>query len=159
MTGGSPTSDVGRHGVAGYMSGCRCPACWQAQRLREHQIGIAETERWEQVNLEAEAKFPRAGDLAINGGGPWTDADLAVAMDASLTPVQAAELLGRTPSAVKNRRGKQRGGLGLRRRWSPEEIAALADNSLTAAELGRRLGRTKIAVNEARKLYLPRPEK
>ncbi|WP_157897210.1 hypothetical protein [Mycobacteroides salmoniphilum] len=156
MTGGSPTSDVGRHGAAGYVSGCRCSVCWQAQRLREHQIGIAETERWEQINIEAEAKSPCAADLAANGGGPWTDADLAVAMDASLTPAQAAALLGRTASAVKNRRGQQRGGLGLRRRWSPAEIAALADDSVTAAELGRQLGRTKIAVHEARKLYLPR---
>lgn len=156
MTDGSPTSDVGRHGVSGYVGGCRCAVCWQAQRLREQQIGIAETERWEQINLEAETKFARPADLAVNRGGPWTDADLAVAMDASLTPAQAAELLGRTASAVKNRRGQQRGGLGLRRRWSPEEIAALADDSVTAAELGRRLGRTKIAVHEARKLYLPR---
>lgn len=156
MAGGSLTSGVGRHGAAGYAVGCRCSVCWQAQRLREHQIGIAETERWEQVNLEAQARFSHPADLAVKGGGPWTDADLAVAMDASLTPAQAAALVGRTASAVKNRRGQRRGGLGLRRRWSPEEIAALADDSVTAAELARRLGRTKIAVHEARKLYLPR---
>lgn len=156
--GYQPCDEVGCHGVAGYVAGCRCAVCWQAQRLREHQIGIAETERWEQINTEAQARFVNPAAVAANNGCPWTQAELAVAMDASLTPAQAGKLLGRTASAVKNIRSKHQGGLGLRRRWSPQEIAALADYSVTAAELGRRLGRTKIAVHEARKLYLPRSQ-
>lgn len=154
-----PSDEVGSHGVAGYMAGCRCSVCWQAQRVREHQIGVAETARWEQINIEADARFANPVAFATNNGLPWTQADLAVAMDASLAPAAAAKLLGRTASAVKNIRSKHRGGLGVRRRWSPQEIAALADDSVTAAELGRRLGRTKIAVQEARKLYLPRRQR
>lgn len=138
------------------MSGCRCELCWQAQRAREYQIAVSEAKRWERVGNEARGRAARTAAVVVHGGRLWTAADHAIAMDASLTPAQAADLLGRTVSAVVNKRSQQRGGLGLRRRWSAEEIAALADESLSAAELGRRLGRTKRAVREARKLHLNR---
>lgn len=149
------STNTGRHGVAKFISGCRCSVCWQAQRLREHQIGLAETKRWAQVNTEADRRFVSLAAPVVNAGGRWTDAEIAVAMDASLTLVQAAELLGRTVSAVKNQRAARRGGLGLRRWWNPQEIAALTDDSLTAAELGRRLSRTTTAIHQARKRYQP----
>lgn len=138
------------------MSGCRCSVCWQAQQLHEHQIGTAETKRWAQVNAEADKRFVSLATPVVNAGRRWTDAEIAVALDASLTLAQAAELLGRTISAVKNQRSVRRGGLGLRRWGNPQEIAALTDDSLTAAELGRRLSRTTTAIHQARKRYQPR---
>lgn len=52
------------HGVAGYMSGCRCEQCFSAQRLRERQLAVASEARWASVlsrieqasRLEVEAR-------------------------------------------------------------------------------------------------------
>lgn len=37
------------HGIAGYMSGCRCQQCFTAQRQRERQLAVASETRWAAV--------------------------------------------------------------------------------------------------------------
>ncbi len=58
------------HGVAGYMSGCRCEQCFAAQRHRERQLAVASEARWAAIvrqidlteNRSAAAKPPRRQD-------------------------------------------------------------------------------------------------
>lgn len=42
------------HGVAGYVSGCRCEQCFAAQRLRERQLALASEVRWAAVLRQIE---------------------------------------------------------------------------------------------------------
>lgn len=42
------------HGVAGYMSGCRCEQCFAAQRQRERQLAAASRVRWAAVVRQTE---------------------------------------------------------------------------------------------------------
>jgi hypothetical protein len=58
--------------------------------------------------MEATAEAP-------NAGKPWTPEELAVALDTSLTGVQAARQLGRTWASVANVRRKRRGSSGTGR--------------------------------------------
>lgn len=53
---------------------------------------------------------------APNAGKPWTAEELAIALDASLTGVEAGKRLGRTWAAVANVRRARRGSSGSGRR-------------------------------------------
>lgn len=55
------------HGVAGYIAGCRCTLCTEAQRAREHALAVAEAKRWEDYwaqKARAEAIQKQADDAA-----------------------------------------------------------------------------------------------
>lgn len=80
------------HGVAGYMSGCRCELCWDAQRAHERRIGLEQSLRWgvgERYDGTGSGK-PRR----------WSDAEIAVMARSSETAAQIAAQLGRTPAAI-----------------------------------------------------------
>lgn len=89
----------------------------------------------------------------------WSDDDLAVLRDRSLTASQVAELLGRSVSAVEQARiayaenvsnpGRKR----VRRPWSDAGLAVALDRSLTMSQAAKQLGRTVGAVHSARALY------
>ncbi|MEU9805449.1 hypothetical protein [Mycobacterium sp. NPDC050853] len=68
--------------------GCLCPQCRSA----------AEAER----SRRQEATWP----TAVNHKQPWTDADVEIALDRSMTVVEAAQSLGRTHSSVRALRHK-----------------------------------------------------
>lgn len=51
-------------------------------------------------------------DALGSAGGTWTEADLEVLADESLSSDDVAELLGRTVNAVRKRRRRLRGGVG-----------------------------------------------
>ncbi|WP_079626725.1 hypothetical protein [Mycobacteroides abscessus] len=87
----------------------------------------------------------------------WSDAELAVALDRSLTLTQAAKELGRTVGAVRSARALYTpGSLGesdRRRRWTPADIEVLLDESLSTAEVAQRLNRSVGTVYYARRRY------
>lgn len=75
-------------GVSRY--GCLCPRCRDA----------AEAER--------ERRQEATRHTAVNYKAPWTDSDIEIALDRSLTVIEAAQRLGRTHSAVRALRYKYR---------------------------------------------------
>jgi hypothetical protein len=86
----------------------------------------------------------------------WTEAELALVDDASLSVPEVARLTGRPASSVEKqaaRRGVDRSfrrGCGLKRGddnpWSEQELTWLADVALSLAEVSRRTNRTYGAV-------------
>ncbi|WP_079615923.1 hypothetical protein [Mycobacteroides abscessus] len=76
----------------------------------------------------------------------WTDEQLAVALNPSLTCAQAALQLHRTIGAVHAARMKYPKGrvheLGRSRRWSTADIAVLTDPALTIKDTAEKLGRS-----------------
>lgn len=62
------------HGVAGYMSGCRCEQCFTAQRQRERQLAAASDARWAAVVRQADLAESRMGMKQSPGlRGPQAD--------------------------------------------------------------------------------------
>ncbi|CPT99248.1 Hypothetical protein ERS075552_01488 [Mycobacteroides abscessus] len=70
--------------------GCLCPQCREA----------AEAER-----LRRQAA---TWHTAVNRKVPWTDSDIEIALDRSLTVIEAAQRLGRTHTSVRALRYKYR---------------------------------------------------
>lgn len=66
-------------------------------------------QRYYRNRMEATADAP-------NAGKPWTPEDLEVALDTSLTGVEAARRLGRSWASVANVRRARRGSSGTGRR-------------------------------------------
>ncbi len=87
----------------------------------------------------------------------WSEAELAVALDRSLTMSQAAKQLGRTVGAVRSARALyshgRPGESDRRRRWTPADIEVLLDESLSTAEIAHRLNRSLGTVYYARRRY------
>lgn len=87
-------------------------------------------------------------------GRRWSDNELAIALDPTLTRAQAAIQLNRTMSAVQAARMMYPRGrvheLGRSRRWSSADIAILADPALTIKEMAEKLGRSVGSVYYAR---------
>ncbi|ORB47474.1 hypothetical protein BST43_25995 [Mycobacteroides saopaulense] len=74
--------------------GCLCPPCRSAaegERLRRHAA---------------------TRHTAVNHKQPWTDRDVEIALDRSLTVIEAAQRLGRTHSSVRALRHKYRETVG-----------------------------------------------
>ncbi|RIS62537.1 hypothetical protein [Mycobacteroides abscessus] len=91
-------------------------------------------------------------------GRRWSDDELAVALDSSVSVEQVAQQLGRTVGAVRSARamyprGRVERPEGRKLRWSPDDIAVLLDESLTVAQVSQRLGRAVGAVYAARRRY------
>ncbi|WP_134062806.1 hypothetical protein [Mycobacteroides salmoniphilum] len=123
----------GKHGThyAWRTYGCRCQRCVQAHRDHDKNVWRANIEvrekkaaanaAWRATHpdrvgyydtIKHEYEAARTVPGAVNHKQPWSDADLAAALDMSLTAVQVAQRLGRTAYAVIAVRTKQRD-----RRW------------------------------------------
>lgn len=87
----------------------------------------------------------------------WSDADLEVALDRTLTVSQAAKELGRTVGAVRSARAMyshgRTGESNRRRRWTADDIEVLLDDTLSTAEVAQRLNRSVGTVYYARRRY------
>ncbi|MDR6867699.1 hypothetical protein J2Y69_002303 [Microbacterium resistens] len=108
------------HGTdARYQHGCRCDPCTHAHAV----INAAEHRR--AARPQKPKRFPQetsdrltamhAEDQAATRRDatahywPWTDQDLAVALDYTHSAVEAARILGRTLSAIRHIRTRHRG--------------------------------------------------
>jgi hypothetical protein len=166
----------GKHGThyAWRTYGCRCEPCVQAHREHDRRVWRANAEvrekkaaanaEWRAANparvrvygaMKREYEAARTVPGAVNHKQPWTDTDLEVALDMSLTAVQAAQRLGRTAQAVIAVRTKQRDRQDpvqrpRVRQWTPEETALAADLALSDEQVAARTGRTRTAVTRKR---------
>ncbi|SHU84298.1 Uncharacterised protein [Mycobacteroides abscessus subsp. bolletii] len=61
------------HGVAGYMSGCRCEQCFAAQRHRERQLAVASEARWAAIVRQIDLTEARP---AVTKSPTWRDAQI-----------------------------------------------------------------------------------
>lgn len=90
-------------------------------------------------------------------GRRWSDEELAVALDPSLTCAQAALRLDRSMGSVHGARMMYPRGrvheLDRSRRWSAADIAVLTDPTLTVREIAQQLGRSVGSVYYARHRY------
>ncbi|SKQ92453.1 Uncharacterised protein [Mycobacteroides abscessus subsp. massiliense] len=142
------------HGVAGYLSRCRCLRCASKQQNRRRRLTSLERGR---VNTAA---APTANNQPPrNRGHRWSDNDYVVAADMSLTLQQVAALTGRSEAAVRAARGRLRRGevpstgrSQRGRRWSDVDRAIALDPTLSVPQAAARLGRTVIAIQQARRL-------
>lgn len=91
--------------------------------------------------------MPRGSGLKKGDDNPYTEAELAVVRDTSLSLGQVAARLGRPYGGVKRKASE----LGIRRHvpWAAWEDALLEDTSLRLAEVAERTGR-KLGTVEAR---------
>ncbi len=109
----------------------------------------------EQARIAYAANVPNPGERRAPQS--WSDAELAVALDRSLTMSQAAKQLGRTVGAVRSARALyshgRSGESDRRRRWTPADIEVLLDGSLSTAEVAQRLNRSVGTVYYARRRY------
>lgn len=109
----------------------------------------------EQARIAYAEGVPNPGKQRVRK--QWSDSDLAVALDRSLTMSEAARQLGRTVGAVRSARALySRGRTGesdRRRRWTEDDIEVLLDASLSTAEVARRLNRSAGTVYYARRRY------
>ncbi|MDO3202135.1 helix-turn-helix domain-containing protein [Mycobacteroides abscessus] len=109
----------------------------------------------EQARIAYAENVPNPGKRRIRQ--QWSDADLAVALDRSLTMSEAAQQLGRTVGAVRSARALySHGRIGesdRRRRWTEDDIEVLLDASLSTAEVARQLNRSVGTVYYARRRY------
>jgi hypothetical protein len=84
----------------------------------------------------------------------WTDDEIAVIKDTTLTSKECAEKLGRTKGSVCQKR--QRLGIKTpdmrkkRKRWTNDEINVVRDKHLKSKECAEILGKTVPAVNNMR---------
>lgn len=141
------------HGVAWYLSRCRCLACVSNQRDRR-RLPEAGRDRLDMLAAPA-----TSNQLVRKRGYRWSDNDYAVAADMSLTSQQVAALTGRSEAAVRAARGRlRRGEVSLTgrsqrgRRWSDTDRAIALDPSLSVQQAAAKLGRTVIAIQQARRL-------
>ncbi len=102
--------------------------------------------------------------------GAWAPEEIAIALDRSISRIEAARQLGCTVRTVKRLRHLQRQkafglipafresrGEPIRQRlWTEEEIAVLIDESRTPAEVAAELGRSVNSVSVARARWLGR---
>lgn len=109
----------------------------------------------EQARIAYAENVPNPGRQRVRQ--QWSDADLAVALDRSLTMSEAARQLGRTVGAVRSARALyshgRTGESDRRRRWTDDDIEVLLDASPSTAEVAQRLNRSVGTVYYARRRY------
>lgn len=135
----------GRH-RAYAIYGCRCLVCVQGYQDRERAFR-------DRVNQVERDGLRRDGIDPSGPSRPWTDAELAIALDRSLTRGEAARRLGRTTAAVQWARRQHPGGTVHRhpwREWTSQDAAIALDRSLSVLEVAQRLGRSAAAVKTLR---------
>ena len=101
------------HGLAGFQSGCRCDDCCSAESSRMRRIGRAEATRWARVNERADLRWGRRvhDDRDIrpsNEQTRWSQLDIELALDTSISVYDIAELIGRSTGAVETMRRRYR---------------------------------------------------
>lgn len=156
----------GRHGTAAAwaLHKCRCSVCVEFGQAYSRRVQPrSATEHGGEINADA-------GGLDAAGRRRWTAAEIAVALDLSLTRAQAAKQLGRTEAAVQWARYSHgsscTGPVGAEteassdgvpvwqwRHWSVEEIAVALDTSIPIREAARQLGRSMASVKTTRLYY------
>lgn len=165
------------HGTANghEMWGCRCDECvavyrhWdksrRAQMPDKFRVNAAAGQaRWKARNqlrvsrhrrVQAEHRDLLTRPTAHQHKQPWEVDEIEIALDMSLTAVQAAQRLGRTAHAVQNARqvfkhtdnpARQPAG----RRWAEHELEYARDGSSTDGQVADRTGRTITAVARKR---------
>ncbi len=92
---------------------CRCAGCTDDHRRkhkewRDRASAEQRTKLNRRTNLRKQERNGLQSFEAPNSGKPWTNEDRAVALDQNYTAMQAAELLGRTPFAIKWYRAQER---------------------------------------------------
>ncbi|EIU58789.1 hypothetical protein MM2B1231_0403 [Mycobacteroides abscessus subsp. bolletii 2B-1231] len=100
------------------------------------------------------AELEQVAETDIGCYGSWTPLEIAVALDRSISRVEAARRLGRSFRAIKHIRDLQhQKASGLiraresraepirQRLWTEDEIAVLTDESRTPTEIAAELGR------------------
>lgn len=98
LFGGYSIQAMAVHGVAGYMSGCRCEQCFAAQRLRERQLALASGVRWAAVLRQIEQE---ESQQVVAKRPEWRDSG----SDDRQRMVEVAELeLRRQQRSVKRQR-------------------------------------------------------
>ncbi|WP_100483137.1 hypothetical protein [Mycobacteroides abscessus] len=154
------------------MWGCRCEECvavyrqWcrqcRQQMPDEFRANAAAGQaRWKARNPEkvsqhrreqAENKMLLTMPAAHQHKQPWRVEEIEVALDMSLTAVQAALRLGRTAHAVQNARTAfaDPARQPAVRRWTDDEVQFARDDSLTDEQVAERTGRTITAVARKR---------
>ena len=103
---------------------CRCQGCtaahtveyrkWRQKMVRDARSGSAEAEKLrkkmnKRTNDRAKRDNEESRATRPNTGKPWSEEDLAVALDRRYSARQAAEMLGRTMFSVKQIRADHRG--------------------------------------------------
>ncbi|WP_078314739.1 hypothetical protein [Mycobacterium sp. D16Q16] len=151
---------------------CRCDRCdaayrqwqqqWREQMPDEFRANAAAGQaRWKARNPEkvsrhrreqAENKVLLTMPAAHQHKQPWRVEEIEVALDMSLTAVQAALRLGRTAHAVQNARTAFADPTRQPavRRWTDDEMQFARDRSLTNGQVAERTGRTMTAVARKR---------
>jgi hypothetical protein len=88
---------------------CRCEGCTDHQRI-QHREWRARALADPRKNLNRRVTLSKID--APNGGRRWTNEDRAVALNPDYTTKQAAEILGRTPSSIRQYRLEQKKNRG-----------------------------------------------
>ncbi|MBB4854787.1 hypothetical protein HNP40_002179 [Mycobacteroides chelonae] len=106
----------------------------------------------EQARIAYANDVPNPGRQRVRQ--PWSEAELTVALDRSLTMSQEAKQLGRTVRSARALYSHGRTGESDRRqRWTPADIEVLLDDTLSTAEVAQRLNRSVGTVYYARRRY------
>lgn len=129
------------HGTdARWQRGCDCTACHIAHlaakrgryvRRGPETVAMPE-ERSQQLQARARAVQTETAAAATRNRAPWTDEDLAIALDYQHTAAEAARLLGRSLSAVRHIR--------QRRAARPNVLPHRPRNTEKAPSPSRRMG-------------------
>lgn len=101
------------HGLAGFQSGCRCDDCFSAESGRMRRIGRSEASRWARINERADRHWGRRVQddretRPSNEQVRWSQLDIELALDTSISVYDVAELLGRSADAVETVRRRYR---------------------------------------------------
>lgn len=105
------------HGtLARYDRGCRCTPCATKRRetkrrryeLRGPEPAQLAPERAEMLRENLRRKQAETRAAATRNREPWTAEDFAIALDYRYTAAEAARLIGRSLSAVRNARGRHK---------------------------------------------------
>lgn len=91
------------------------------------------------IRLGIDRSFRVGVGLKRGDDNPWTDAELELLRDVSLSIAEVARTTSRTPDAVKAMASRH--GVVRRPGWSEEELALLRDTSLPLVEVARRTGK------------------
>ena len=142
-----------------YMNhGCRCAGCTDHHRIKHKEWRMRATpEQRKRMNKRNSGRVARINNAmpTPNKGKPWSAADTAVALDATITVREAARRLGRTLYSVKQLRSSNRIGKTIPTPnkgtpWTQEDTMIALNSNLTSREVALRVGRTVDAVKAFR---------
>lgn len=95
-----------------------------------------------QAKKELKEKFETPYNSKISKQRPrWTDAEIAIAKDVSLSSEEVAQRLGRTIQSVKMFRHNNGINVGGRTSFSKEDVAVMKDRNLSNVEAAAKLGK------------------